>query len=90
MDLPTVTKTSYMLGCKELERLVQTYDRITLAGVVTDICVLQNAIGLYNQAANSGRAITLAIRQDCVASFDPDGHAYALAYMNEKLGFQLI
>ncbi len=90
LNLNTLVKTSYMMAAGDIDRIVQTYDKITLAGVTMDICVFQNAIGLYNHAANIGKLVEFSVRSDCVASFDPDGHQYALAYMKDKLGFSII
>jgi nicotinamidase-related amidase len=84
--LETITKGSYMLDHTDIDWIVRQYDQIELAGVTTDICVLQNAIGLYNHAANIGRGLKLICSPDLVASFDHQGHEYALKYMYDKLG----
>lgn len=87
LAIETLKKTSYMLDFADIDRLVRKYDQIELAGVATDICVLQNAIGLYNHAANQNLKVNFQISADCVASFDPAGHDYALSYMQRILGF---
>ncbi len=88
--LETLTKGSYMLETTDIDWLSRQYDEIELAGVVTDICVLQNAIGLYNHAANHGLAVQFSICPDCVASFNEDNHRWALNYMLGTLGFAKI
>ena len=90
MSLETITKSSYMLDQTDIDWIVRQYDSIELAGVTTDICVLQNAIGLYNHAANIGKKIEFTCDKQAVASFDAQGHKYALQYIKEKLGFVLI
>ena len=89
MELDLIEKASYMMDTDDLDWIVKQYDYIELAGVTTDICVLQNAIGLYNHAANIGKPLRLACNKKLVASFDQKGHKYALEYMNKKLGVTL-
>ncbi len=90
LDLETLTKTSYMLEATDIDWLVRDYDVIELCGVVTDICVLQNAIGLYNHAANNGLTVQFRLCPDCVASFNADNHQWAIHYMQNTLGFGLV
>ena len=90
LKLETLKKSSYMLEFADIDWLVRQYDLIELAGVATDICVLQNAVGLYNHAANHNLNVNFQIHSDCVASFDPAGHAYALDYLQRILGFTVI
>lgn len=88
--LETLTKSSYMLESTDIDWLVRQYDCIELAGVVTDICVLQNAIGLYNHAANHGIKVKFQICPDCVASFDENSHRWAIYYLQKNLGFAVV
>lgn len=90
LKLETLKKSSYMLEFADIDWLVRQYDLIELAGVATDICVLQNAVGLYNHAANHNLKVNFQISSNCVASFDPAGHAFALDYMHRILGFKVI
>lgn len=90
LGLETLTKTSYMLEATDIDWLVREYDVIELCGVVTDICVLQNAIGLYNHAANQGLAVQFRLCPDCVASFNADNHQWAINYLQNTLGFGLV
>ncbi|WP_203332954.1 cysteine hydrolase family protein [Planococcus beigongshangi] len=55
-------------------------EEIHLAGVCTDICILHTAVDAYN------KGFSLVIHQDAVASFDPDGHAWALRHFANTLG----
>ncbi|HBP37651.1 MAG TPA: isochorismatase [Clostridiales bacterium] len=90
LGLETLTKTTYMLDQADLDWLVRQYELIELAGLTTDICVLQNAIGLYNHAVNQDLAVSFQVAADCVASFDPAGHQYALDYLQRILGFKIL
>ena len=89
LDLETLTKSSYMLDQTDIDWLVRQYDTIELAGVATEICVLQNAIGLYNHAANQGLPVKFIVSQNCVAGLDPDSARFALEYMKNTLGFTI-
>ena len=87
LNLETLTKSSYMLESTDIDWLVRQYSAIELAGVATDICVLQNAIGLYNHAANHGLSVAFSVSSDCVAALDPERQQFALDYMKDVLGF---
>lgn len=56
---------------------------LVLAGVCTNICVLYTAA----DARNLGYAVTLP--KDCVASFDPSAHLFALGQMKDVLGVKV-
>ena len=55
-----------------------------LTGVCTDICVLHTAVDAYNLGYK------LHIYKDAVASFDPDGHEWALRHFEQTLGAEII
>lgn len=57
---------------------------LTLTGVCTDICVLHTAISAYNLNYQ------LTIPQNAVASFDQNGHTWALTHFKNSLGAQVI
>ena len=59
-------------------------DRVIVCGVCTDICVMHTAAEARN------RDYVVEVPVDCVASFDPDAHAYALAHMEKILGVKLV
>jgi len=56
---------------------------VAIVGVMTDICVLHTAADLRN------RDYPTVVVTDCVASFDPAGHAFALEHMRAILGARL-
>ncbi|WP_145541615.1 cysteine hydrolase family protein, partial [Staphylococcus warneri] len=53
---------------------------IEIVGVCTDICILHTAVSAYNLGYN----ITIPIRG--VASFNQDGHQWALSHFKNSLG----
>lgn len=55
-------------------------EEVVLTGVCTDICVLHSAIGAYNEG------FCVNVVRDAVASFNPQGHDFALAHMANTLG----
>ena len=59
-------------------------DKVIICGVCTDICVMHTASDARN------RDYVVEVPTDCVASFDPDAHAYALTHMEKILGAKLV
>ena len=59
-------------------------DKVIMCGVCTDICVMHTASDARN------RDYVVEVPVDCVASFDADAHAYALAHMEKILGAKLV
>ena len=59
-------------------------DRVIVCGVCTDICVMHTAADARN------RDYAVDVPTDCVASFDPDAHRYALDHMAKILGARLV
>ena len=57
--------------------------KLHLTGVCTDICVLHTAIDAYNLGYD------IVIHEDCVQSFDPEGHAWALRHFKNTLGAEI-
>ncbi len=57
--------------------------QVAVTGVMTDICVLYTTADLRN------RDYDTTVVSDCVASFDPAGHAFALQHMEHVLGARL-
>lgn len=55
-----------------------------LVGVCTDICVLHTAVDAYNLGYD------IVIHQDAVASFDQQGHEWALRHFKNTLGATII
>lgn len=55
-----------------------------LVGVCTDICILHTSVDAYN------KGFKLVIHEQGVASFDPEGHAWALRHFENTLGAKII
>ena len=58
-------------------------EKISICGVCTDICVMHTTADARN------RDYTVEVPIDCVATFDPDAHRYALDHMEKILGAKL-
>jgi nicotinamidase/pyrazinamidase len=88
-DLPgeVIPKTRYsaFYGTPLGERLEQIRpERVIVAGVCTDICVLYTASDARN------RDYAVDVPEACVASFDATAHAAALAHMARILGVRVL
>ena len=59
-------------------------DQVIVCGVCTDICVL------YTTADARNRDYAVAVPADCVATFDPAAHAWALGHLQNILGAQVV
>ena len=59
-------------------------DKVIVCGVCTDICVMHTTSDARN------RDYAVEVPTDCVASFDPSAHAYALDHMQKILGATLV
>ncbi len=57
-----------------------TPDKIIICGVCTDICVLHTTSDARN------RDYPVEVPSDCVASFNPDAHKWALSHLQDILG----
>lgn len=83
----TIKKTRYSAffgtGLSEILRTAKI-EKLYIAGVCTDICVLHTAIDSYNMGFNT------TILSDCVASFNAQGHEYAMNHFKNVLGFDII
>ena len=58
-------------------------DKVIVCGVCTDICVMHTAADARN------RDYQVEVPADCVATFDPQAHKYALEHMEKILGAKL-
>lgn len=85
-----IKKNAFTIDNISLEKIINCSNDILLVGVVTDICVFQQAISLYNLSANSHKPIDFYVKEDCCASFNPEGHKYSINYMKNTLGFKII
>ncbi|WNR43435.1 cysteine hydrolase family protein [Paenibacillus roseipurpureus] len=80
-------KTRYSAFCGtdlELKLRARGVHELHLAGVCTDICVLHTAVDAYN------KGFALTIHADAVASFDHEGHAWALRHYEQTLGAKVV
>ncbi len=59
-------------------------EKITVVGVCTDICVMHTVAGLRD------RDYRVEVPRDCVASFDPEAHDFALRHMEKVLGAVIV
>ena len=59
-------------------------EKIVVCGVCTDICVMHTAADARN------RDYAVEVPTDCVATFDPEAHRYALQHMERILGAKLV
>jgi nicotinamidase-related amidase len=59
-------------------------DKVILCGVCTDICVMHTASDARN------RDYVVEVPTDCVASFDPAAHQWALGHIQKILGAQVV
>ncbi len=66
---------------QRLERLKP--DKLVVCGVCTDICVLHTASDARN------RDYPVEVPADCVATFDPDAHTWALRHLEKILGAKI-
>lgn len=57
---------------------------VHLVGVCTDICVLHTAVDAYN------KGFKIVVHQDAVASFNQEGHHWALQHFAKTLGADVI
>lgn len=89
-DLPQVywmnkTRYSAFAGTDlEIKLRAMGIQELHLVGVCTDICVLHTAVDAYNKGFN------IVIHQNAVASFDPEGHQWALRHFKGSLGAEVI
>jgi len=81
-----IEKTSYGLNPNEVVSFLADYDTITLCGVATDICVLQNAILFYNLAGKD----VLKLADEYCAGTTIENHNWAVNYMLNTLGMKRV
>lgn len=68
----------------ELQLRARGITELHLVGVCTDICVLHTAVDAYN------KGYQLVIHENAVASFDPEGHVWALRHFKGSLGASIV
>lgn len=80
-------KTRYSAFCGtdlELRLRARGIQEVHLAGVCTDICILHTAVDAYN------KGFDVFVHTDAVASFNPDGHEWALGHFKQVMGATLL
>jgi nicotinamidase-related amidase len=80
-------KTRYSAFCGtdlELQLRARGIQELHLVGVCTDICVLHTAVEAYN------KGFTIVIHADAVASFNQQGHDWALGHFEHVLGAAVV
>ncbi|MCY9517627.1 cysteine hydrolase family protein [Paenibacillus apiarius] len=68
----------------ELQLRARGISELHLVGVCTDICVLHTAVDAYN------KGFELVVHEDAVASFDAEGHVWALRHFKGSLGAAVV
>ncbi|WP_309122005.1 isochorismatase family cysteine hydrolase, partial [Paenibacillus sp.] len=64
----------------ELRLRARGITEVHLIGVCTDICVLHTAVDAYN------KGFAIVVHERAVASFDAEGHEWALRHFKNALG----
>ncbi|MED4893120.1 MULTISPECIES: cysteine hydrolase family protein [Heyndrickxia] len=85
-NVHVIDKTRYSAFCGtdlELRLRERGIEEIHLCGVCTDICVLHTAVDAYN------KGFKLVVHENAVASFNPDGHKWALSHFKGSLGAEV-
>ena len=59
-------------------------DKVIVCGVCTDICVMHTSADARN------RDYAVEVPADCVASFDPEAHTWALKHLQSILGAKVV
>lgn len=85
-----INKKAYCPNYQYIENLIENYNFIEVCGVVTDICVFQTVIGLYTHAVNKGKHLKLKVDSNCCASFNIEREVWALNYIKDVLGAEVI
>ncbi|BFT70173.1 cysteine hydrolase family protein [Paenibacillus sp. P36] len=86
-DMYWMDKTRYSAFCGtdlELKLRARGIQELHLIGVCTDICVLHTAVDAYN------KGFDIVVHEDAVASFNSQGHAWALQHFESTLGAKVV
>ncbi|KOO37222.1 cysteine hydrolase family protein [Priestia koreensis] len=79
------TRYSALAGTDLLLQLrARGIEEVHITGVTTDICCLHTCVDLYNEH------YPLVIHEKAVASFNPDGHVWALGHFKNCLGAKIV
>jgi nicotinamidase-related amidase len=80
-------KTRYSAFCGtdlELKLRARGIQELHLVGVCTDICVLHTAVDAYN------KGFRIIVHEDAVASFNQNGHEWALSHFAQSMGADVV
>lgn len=80
-------KTRYSAFCGtnlEIKLRERKIEEIHLVGVCTDICILHTAIDAYN------KGFSIVVHEKGVASFNAQGHEWALKHFENTLGAKVV
>lgn len=79
------TRYSAFVGTDlELKLRERGIEEVHIIGVCTDICVLHTAVDAYNKGFN------IVVYKDAVASFNQQGHNWALEHFQSVLGAKVV
>lgn len=79
------TRYSAFVGTDlDIQLRARAITELHLVGVCTDICVLHTAVDAYN------KGFQVVIHEKGVASFDPQGHEWALRHFKNTLGATVV
>jgi nicotinamidase-related amidase len=76
--------SAFAATCLDLKLRERDVSDVYLAGVCSDICVLHTAVDAYNLG------YTLHVYEKGTASFNPEGHAFALQHFKHTLGAEIL
>ena len=68
----------------EIKLRERNITELHLVGVCTDICILHTAIDAYN------KGFSIVVHKDAVASFNQQGHEWALTHFTSTLGAKVL
>ncbi|HLS65638.1 MAG TPA: isochorismatase family cysteine hydrolase [Pseudogracilibacillus sp.] len=68
----------------ELKLRERNIEEVHLVGVCTDICILHTAVDAYN------KGFSIVVHEKAVASFNEQGHEWALRHFANTLGAQVV
>lgn len=76
--------SAFFATCLNLKLQERGVKELHIVGVCTDICVLHTAMDAYNLGYK------IVVHKDGVASFNPEGHKYALSHFENVLSAEVL
>ena len=85
-------KNTYQLHDEKFNSIItgSTISQIEFGGVTSDICVIQNAINVYNILVKNNIKPNLIINEECTIGTDENFEKQSLDYMRNVLNFKII